>query len=277
MAVSALLKLLVAVSGNGAVQQFLHRNVRVSHYLMGIGSGAAVSSSGEAAVFDVLRRTCPSPYCVFDVGANQGQFLGLTLGQPGSSAWTVHCFEPAAGTFELLARAWGADVRVQLNRCAIGREPGSARLFFDRVGSGLSSLTRRRLDHFGISFDQSEEVAVTTVDRYCAERGIDRINLLKIDVEGHELDVLSGANGLLEKRGIDVVMFEFGGCNIDTRTFFQDFWYLFSAAGMSLFRITPSGYLWPVRAYDEMHEQFRTMNYIAVLDAPVAGRAARTR
>jgi hypothetical protein len=82
-----------------------------------------------------------------------------------------------------------------------------------------------------------------------------------MDVEGHELDVLMG--GLNTLTLAQVVQFEFGGCNIDTRTFFQDFWYLLTDAGFALYRISDSG---PVRIpqYSELDECFRTTNYLAV-------------
>ena len=136
-------------------------------------------------------------------------------------------------------------------------------LHFNSVGSGLASLTKRRLDHFGIDFNKSEKVEISTIDNYCSENAINHIHLLKIDIEGHELDALAGARRMFDKKSIDIVTFEFGGCNIDTRTFFQDFWYFFSEINMKMFRITPSGYLYPIESYNEIYEQFRTINFIA--------------
>ena len=60
-----------------------------------------------------------------------------------------------------------------------------------------------------------------------------------------------------------VIQFEFGGSNIDTRTFFQDFWYFFKDRNFSIYRITPNGIL-PIREYTEHDEFFSTTNYIAV-------------
>jgi hypothetical protein len=60
-----------------------------------------------------------------------------------------------------------------------------------------------------------------------------------------------------------MVMFEFGGCNIDTRTYFQDFFYFFKKHDMSIYRITPSGFFHPIPKYLEELEQFRTTNFLA--------------
>jgi hypothetical protein len=91
---------------------------------------------------------------------------------------------------------------------------------------------------------------------------------VKIDVEGHELDVLKGFGDLLSQ--IRLVQFEFGGCNIDTRTFFQDFWNLFSQAGFALYRLSPLGPI-AIKNYAEDLESFVCTNYIAVNTNLLAG------
>lgn len=260
---SLLAKALVKASGNRFIQGFLEKNVQVAQDLMGIGSGGEVSSSGEEAIIRVLRQKCKPPYCILDVGANQGQFLGLILDNMAGDDFSVHCFEPGHATFEMLVASSRKDPRIHLNNAGIGKETGTAVLHFNEAGSGLASLTKRRLDHFGIDFSQSETVEIRTIDDYCSEKAIDHLHLLKMDIEGHELDALAGAGRLFEHKAIDIIAFEFGGCNIDTRTFFQDFWY-FLAKSMKLFRITPSGYLYPITAYREILEQFRTTNFIAI-------------
>ena len=84
---------------------------------------------------------------------------------------------------------------------------------------------------------------------------------MKLDVEGHELDVLMGSLNVLEK--IKIVQFEFGGTNIDTRTFFQDFWYLFRQHNFRIYRVTHNKPLL-ISKYSESDEYFSTTNYIAV-------------
>ena len=222
---SILKNALIKLSGNHLIQSLLDKNVLVSQYLMGIGAGGEVSSSGEQSIFRVLEQRINPPYCIFDVGSNKGQFLQLILDSISASDFSVHCFEPGRETFAILAESSKEDKRIKLNNIGLGKENGQAVLHYDSAGSGLASLTKRKLDHFNIDFSKEEKVAINTIDNYCSENSIDHIHLLKIDIEGHELDALAGAKEMFASKSIDIVTFEFGGCNIDTRTFFQDFWY----------------------------------------------------
>ena len=65
-----------------------------------------------------------------------------------------------------------------------------------------------------------EQVSLIRFDEYWKNKD-QLIDYVKIDVEGHELDVLEGFGDLINK--IKLIQFEFGGCNIDTRTFFKIF------------------------------------------------------
>jgi FkbM family methyltransferase len=262
------MRVLARVTGGDTAQRFLAKVADTAQYLMGIGAGTDAAASGERVVIDRLRRLTASdaPLIVFDVGANRGQFLALVLQRMGDRPVRVHAFEPGAA-FRELAERFGRHPSVAINNAGLGRAPGKAVLHSERAGSGLSSLYRRNLAHFGIEFSAAEDVVIDSVDEYCRRTGVGRIDLLKIDVEGHELDVLRGAEKLFADRGVRMVTFEFGGCDIDSRTFFQDFWYFFRERGMGrFFRITPSGYLAPIRHYREADEQFRTTNYLVLPD-----------
>jgi len=236
---------------------------------MGIGAGAVTETSGEQVIIDLLRqasaRLSPErPLCIFDVGANKGQFLSMLLGGLGSTTLHLHAFEPSSTAFAALTAAHGNDPRLTLNNVGLGREETSMTLYSDSDASGIASLYRRRLDHFGLTFDQSETVSIEMLDVYRERKRVEQIDLLKLDVEGHELDVLAGAQKSFGAGRINMVTFEFGGCNIDSRSFLQDFFYFFKQYNsFDLFRITPAGYLAPVTAYREVYEQFRTTNYLA--------------
>ncbi|MEH2465370.1 FkbM family methyltransferase [Nostoc sp.] len=263
---SILRKTLTKFAGNRFTQDLLEKAVASAQFWMGFGCGVSVEFSGESAVLDFVYQKQKASYCIFDVGSNQGQYLKLILGIFPEDILSVHCFEPSYYTFGILKSSVDPKVKskIKLNNLALGKIEGELRLHYNKAGSALASLTKRRLDHFGITFDDSEVVRVDTVDNYCNKNNVQQIDLLKLDVEGHELDVLIGASEMFFKQAINVVSFEFGGCNIDTRTFFQDFYYFFNNINMSLFRITPAGYLYPIKSYKEVFEQFRPTNYLAI-------------
>jgi FkbM family methyltransferase len=259
---------IVTFSGNPRSQRVLKRLVLAGQDLMGIGCAGASASSGERVLALMLRQKsalAQRRVCVLDVGANRGQFLTMITTGLGEVPYHVHSFEPGASAYRQLCDAHGANPYVTLNNVGLGRERGSAKLYYEAEGSTLASVYQRRLGHAGVFFAGSEIVSIRTLDDYADEAGLGSIDLLKLDVEGHELAVLHGASGLLQADRIDVIAFEFGGCNIDSRTFFQDFWYFFRNHGsFGLYRMTPSGYLAPIDQYHELDEQFRRTNFIAV-------------
>ena len=254
------------ITGNRVGQRLLHYIIMASQYLMGIGAGSDPRHSGEMHILQYLESHSKPPFCVFDVGANMGEYMKLALKVLPADQLGIHCFEPAFHTFSLLEDNLShkfADI-VALNNYALGREPGEATLYYDEPGSGMASLTKRNLSHDNIKFDNYEIVKVDTLTHYCRRKNINKISLLKIDVEGHEMDVLQGATEILTQGIIEIITFEFGGCNIDTGTSLRDFYYFFRKYDMTLHRITPSGYLYPIQSYDWIHEQYRTTNFAAI-------------
>ena len=134
-------------------------------------------------------------------------------------------------------------------------------LHLDAPGSGLGSVYPRKLDHRGMSLGCTETVRLRRLDDVCREQGIQRIDFLKLDVEGHELAVLHGAGALLSDGRIDRIQFEFGGCHLDARVFLRDFWEMLSPR-YALFRVLKNG-LRAVTRYRERLEVFVTTNYYA--------------
>ena len=260
-------RIAVKLTSNLSAQRALKFAAKQCHFLMGMGAGSIIEDSGEVSVIQLLRRLNGSgsrQMVVFDVGANKGQFLSKLLVSTAGLELRCHSFEPSPSTFAILSGKLPEGPRHRLHNLGFGKAAGRLALFSDCEGSGSASLSKRRLDHIGVSFDRSETVEIDTLDRFCERERISQIDLLKIDVEGHELDVLSGAQGLLSLGAIKLVAFEFGGCNIDTRTFFQDFFYFFKERGYRLSRITPAGVFVPIAEYTESDEHFRTTNFLAV-------------
>lgn len=256
-------KIVYFITGNKIAQKYIARGIRKSQILAGIGSGGNVENSGEKSILKRLTSLKQDSYCLFDVGANKGDFTKIVLDFFDNNDIKVHSFEPSKATFELLSNNIKSD-KVILNNKGLGKEAGTFPFYTDSPGSGAASLTKRKLDHLGVDFDYSEDVSIDTLDDYCRANNIKDIDLLKLDVEGHELDVLEGSKETLKRKMIKMISFEFGGCNIDTRTFLRDFYYLLNEFGFLLYRITPSGYFYLLDNYSEKLELFRTTNFIGI-------------
>ena len=194
-----------------------------------------------------------------DIGGNVGHYTAeLRLAGAGTE---IHVFEPSAVNVEKLTARFQGDALVTIVPCAVSDQAGDATLFSDAPGSGLGSLNKRRLDLFHRSFDVTESVRTIRFEDYWrSSLGCRSIDLVKIDVEGHELSVLQGFGDAL--KAVHVMQFEFGGCNIDSRTFFRDFWYFFKEAGFDLYRITPHGNQ-RISDYRESDEFFSFTNFLA--------------
>lgn len=244
---------------------------RLLHHLglkgMGIGGGDDVGKSGEVFAMEYVRRALEqrypgAPLTIFDVGANIGGFLKTVTGVFDDCPRRIWSFEPSPRTFATLSAmvAERGLAGVDIHNIGFGREDGTLTLFSDRAGSALASVYQRRMDHFGRALTQEETVSLRHIDGFCAGQGIERIHYLKMDVEGHELDCLRGAQGMLAAGAIDFIQFEFGGANIDSRTFFQDFWYLLKDYKIS--RILKNG-LYEIAKYTEFEEIFLVQNYLA--------------
>jgi FkbM family methyltransferase len=230
---------------------------------MNIGMGDDFAASGELFAINYARRALRTAgiLTVFDVGANLGGYANAVIRELRGQL-NLYCFEPSKATFQRLSEALAASQSVHLFNFGLSDVNGSLLLHTDTPCSGLASFYDRRLDHFGKSMPFSEEVTTRTLDSFCSENGINHINFLKLDVEGHELKVLGGAKELMGNDGIDFIQFEFGGCNIDSRTFFQDFYYLLNPT-FRIYRILRNG-LAGIDYYSETLEQFVTTNFLAV-------------
>lgn len=226
----------------------------------GAGSGWALDVEVKAAA-SVIHH--PSPI-IFDVGANTGEWSFL-MREHCPQATRFFLFEPQPACHKIIE---GRRIpNSTLVPHAVSSTAGQTiELFVGKEASGLASLHQRRDSYFAQMDFSPIEVKAVTIDDVVEEYQLNRIDLLKIDVEGHELSVLKGAIQNLERGRIRALTFEFGSGNINSRTFFHDFWDLLTPLGFEIYRILPSGRLMRIGDYYEDCEYFRGVtNYIAVL------------
>lgn len=230
---------------------------------MNYGRASDHDNNGEAWLVNEIRQMVTSPTAVvFDVGANQGVFSKHLVRAWQGLNYKLYAFEPSVKTFEILKNQVVDLPYVQLVNKGLSDKPGQTDLYFDKEGSGLASIYPRDLSHHRIDFTSKETVVMTTLDQFCLQEKIDQIDFLKLDVEGHELSVLRGGARMMGEGRVHIIQFEFGGCNIDSRTFFRDYFNYFKE-NYNLYRVLSNG-LEPLTVYNERLEVFQSANYLAI-------------
>jgi FkbM family methyltransferase len=136
------------------------------------------------------------PGMVFlDIGAYHGIY-SLVAGRRTGRTGKIVAFEPSPREFSRLQRhlRWNRIANARAERVAVGADAGEQTFF--QVSSG--DQTRNGLRPPG-SRDELKEIAVRTIslDQYIEAISLERIDVVKLDVEGGELDVLRGAASLL--------------------------------------------------------------------------------
>ncbi len=237
---------------------------KVSLEGMNIGSGASPNASGEEVVLHQIKKELAKQdrSILFDVGANKGDYT-LMLNRIFGPSSIIYAFEPSKKAFAALKQNIDHYDNILAFDFGLGDKTEKVNLFSNSEGSLLASIYKRKLDHFDIKMSHKEEIQLKTLDDFCTENKISRIDLLKLDVEGNEINTLYGAKSIIQTKNVKFIQFEFGGCNIDSRTYFQDFYYLLTSR-YKIFRILQDGLL-ELTEYNESHEQFKPTNYLARL------------
>jgi FkbM family methyltransferase len=255
---------LTSVPGSGNGTQFYSELHKVA--LKGMGYGAEhPTTSGEINLLDALLADGASLRTAVDAGANVGAWSNAVAYRWPQA--TVHAFEPSDTVHErLVSRCAGQNIHCV--RAALSDVSRTAVLNHVPGLTGMSSLHVRDLAEHGLAMTTSESVLCVTLDEYASEkgRGLAHVDFLKIDVEGHDFAVLQGATTLLDASRVSLIQFEFGGSNIDSRTFLRDFVRLLEPR-YDLYHVLLNGIV-PLH-YSERQEIFVTRNFLALRRGPL--------
>ena len=150
----------------------------------------------EVSVQEALRRGLAEGKVLYDVGANVGFFSLIGSRLVGESG-LVYAFEPAPGNAAAIREnvALNGISNLEVIECAVGAAPGRERLLL------VEDLSWSHLESQGWHPRTSKtvEVEVLTIDRLLAEGRIPPPDVVKIDVEGSEIDVIHGMRETLAK------------------------------------------------------------------------------
>lgn len=167
---------------------------------------------------EIMKRfVSPNPV-IFDVGANVGQSIDRfkkTFKNP-----TIHSFEPIDSEFKTIHNKFGKQKNIILNHIALGEKQetkkinitaGTGNSSFNKINPGTKWLQTRSKQYNKSENNyvtKIEDVKIETLDNYCKQNNIDKIDILKIDTQGYEDKVLQGSLETIKKNKIGIIITE---------------------------------------------------------------------
>lgn len=203
---------------------------------------------------------------VFDIGAHTGDWTKEVLSVCGDAK--VFAFEAAPATFEKFRqRLETEDIFRDVTAQQLAVSNGKKEIGFHHYPEApYFSTAHRRLSVEGTAIKTTPihvRVPAVSVDGYCEEHGIARINYLKIDVEGAEYDVLRGCGKMLRSGAVDYVQFEYGGTFIDAGITLRLVASYLKRCGYLLYRVR-NGKFARLESARDLADDFKFANLLAV-------------
>lgn len=201
---------------------------------------------------------------ILDVGANVGKYSKYI--KMMNQDIDIFAFEPHPATYQrLIKNVDGMDIKTY--NVGVGASAGSLYLYdyADKDGSSHASLYKDAIEQIHKGQAIAHKVRIISLDAFVIENNIDRVGLLKIDTEGHEMEVLKGFERCIRNNKVDLIHFEFNEMNIASRVCFKDFWEFLPNYDFS--RMLQDG-LVPIRDYKPVFcEIYAYQNIVAKLKA----------
>jgi FkbM family methyltransferase len=201
---------------------------------------------------------------IFDVGANIGNYSS-SLAEIYTSCF-IYAFEPNFKTFNQLKKNTENLKRIIPINIGLSDKKKEKKIYtyLNELDSEHASLYKEVFsDLHKNNKITSLKINLDCLDEFCKNHKIDTIDFLKIDTEGHEMDVLKGGLQMINGGNIKIIQFEFNEMNIVSRVFLKDFYQILKA--YKIYRLCETELI-PLFHYDSINEIFKFQNIIAIHD-----------
>ena len=229
------------------------REIFFKLFALSLGKGFDLGSTKKE--FNLIRSLLNiNPSVLVDVGVDMGNYSDeLIKNYPNA---TIYLFEPQKYLYNLLKNKYSSKNKVKLYNLALDENEGETTLIKGFEGDGEASIYNRK--YLKNNKKIQEKVKRNRLDNIIVNQKID---FVKIDVEGNEMKVLYGMEKIIYN--IKVIQIEFGGTWIDSRFFYRDMYDYFKKNNFDLYRIAPNNLI-KIKHYEEIDEYFTFTNFVAV-------------
>jgi FkbM family methyltransferase len=167
---------------------------------MATDAGEPEACREEKAIFSAFKDAGFTPGVIFDIGSSDSGW-SYTIAQVFPEA-QFHLFEPQIDLRPFYKANTEHILKLRPNftvhKIALGSRNGKTQMISNREGFGATTIVRRKFGHFVERF----EVPIFRLESFRAMANLPNPELIKIDVQGGELEVLSGAGSLLAGVGL---------------------------------------------------------------------------
>ena len=173
---------------------------------------------------------------LFDCGANYGSYTKMVLDliKKQNTLTRIYLFEPSLICFDALQKEFGYSINIQLFKLGVSNKNDLAELYYSWEGSCGASLSREVMIAQGSSQQkekiQSEQVNLIKLDDFCQENKIEKIDFLKLDIEGYELSALEGISDMLSRKKVSFIQVEIGSASLATKCMLFDIWTMLNSS-----------------------------------------------
>ena len=136
----------------------------------------------------------------------------------GVDTYTLYAFEPVPSTANTLRQRLAYEARANIHEIALSSRSTRSIIYRVADGAGINSMHSEMLP----SNAQAIAIDTVSVEDFCSSRNIEHIDLLKCDTEGHDAEVILGAEAMLQAGKITVLQFEYNHRWIAARHFLKD-------------------------------------------------------
>ena len=224
--------------------------------------GLLMSNPEKNGEYKFLKETCnklKEESIIFDVGANIGDYSKEIRKINNKS--TIYCFEPVPNTFKKLKETHLNTKDIILNNFAFSNEIKEFEMFEYGKHYGTNSIEK----HEELISEETKKIKIylNTIDNFCKQEKIEKIDFLKIDVEGHEVNVLKGARDMIKNKKINIIQLEYNYLWKNTNNTLQEVFETLSNY-YNIYRLTFWGRIHLKKFNKKLENYPSASNYVAI-------------